>query len=135
MRELDHPHIVKVLDVLEDDENVYIAQELMRHGNLYEVLTRLEESGRKLTESEIARIVYQVLMAINYIHASSIFHRDLKLENVMVDIKHEAGPDGTEEHSICCKLADFGFATWIASAPKVQILGAPLYMAPEVHAR
>ena len=135
VRQLDHPHIVKVIDVLEDEENIYIAQELMRHGNLQEVLQKMADSGRKLTESEIAKIVYQVLMAINYIHASSIFHRDLKLENIMVDIKHEAGPDGTREHSICCKLADFGFATWIAREPKVHILGAPLYMAPEAHAR
>ena len=117
----------------EDEENIYIAQELMRHGNLQEVLQKMADSGRKLTESEIAKIVYQVLMAINYIHASSIFHRDLKLENIMVDIKHEAGPDGTREHSICCKLADFGFATVIEAGTSLSLsLGSPLYMAPEI---
>ena len=56
-------------------------------------------------------------------------HRDLKMENVMVDV--ETGPDGEAE--IICKVADFGFATILERNNMTrENLGTPLYMAPEI---
>ena len=86
---LDHPHIVRVIDLLEDEENIYIAAELMKHGNLLEVLDKMKQTNHKFTEADIANIVFQLTLAVNYIHASEIMHRDLKLENIMVDIEDD----------------------------------------------
>lgn len=69
------------------------------------------------------------MLAINYIHASNIIYRDLKLENIMVDI--EEGKDGQSD--LTCKITDFGFACMMDPARKKTLsLGTPLYMAPEV---
>ena len=83
---LDHPHIIRVLDLCEDEENYYIGLELIKNGNLHEVLQKMKEKEVKFTEREIADIVYQILLAVNYIHNSKLMHRDLKLENIMVDV-------------------------------------------------
>ena len=72
---------------MEDEENFYVAQELMRHGNLLQVLKRMKNTKHKFTEANIANIIYQICLAINYLHASDVIHRDLKLENIMVDIE------------------------------------------------
>ena len=87
IQKLDHPHIVRVLDLCEDEENYYIAQELIKNGNLFEVLQKMKEKDVKFSEREIADILYQILLAINYIHNSKLMHRDLKLENIMVDVQ------------------------------------------------
>ena len=130
---LDHPHIVRVLDLCEDEENYYIALELIKNGNLHEVLQKMKEKEVKFTEREIADIIYQILLAVNYIHNSKLMHRDLKLENIMVDVKK-----GTDEHSseLLCKLTDFGFACMMDPNRRNSLsVGSPLYMAPEVYAK
>ena len=84
---LDHPHIVRVHEILEDDKNIYMALELIEHGNLLEVLSQMQENGTPFNERDVANIIYQILLAINYIHTSGVVHRDLKLENIMVSIE------------------------------------------------
>ena len=82
-----------------------------------------------ITEKHCADIIYQILLAINYIHQSNIVHRDLKLENIMVDV--EVGEDG--EANLICKVTDFGFACMMDPDKKINLsLGSPIYMAPEV---
>ena len=50
------------------------------------MLKKMENTKHKFTEANIANIVYQICLAINYLHASEVIHRDLKLENIMVDL-------------------------------------------------
>lgn len=126
---LEHPHVVKVLDLCEDEDDIYIALELIKHGNLLEVLSKMERKKIPITEKHAADIIYQILLAINYIHASNIVHRDLKLENIMVDVV--AGENG--EANLICKVTDFGFACMMDPKKKINLsLGSPIYMAPEV---
>lgn len=129
LEQLDHPHIVRVVDLLEDEENIYIAAELMRHGNLLEVINEMQNKQIKFNEADIANIAFQLTLAVNYIHASDMIHRDLKLENIMVDIE-----DDEEEltKKIVCKITDFGFATMIEQRKKTLAIGSPIYMAPDV---
>ena len=47
---LDHPHLVRVLDLCEDEDNIYIALEMFKDGNLLEVMKSLKENGKKFTE-------------------------------------------------------------------------------------
>ena len=101
----------------------------MKHGNLLEVLDKMKQKEHKFTEADIANIIYQLTLAVNYIHASGIIHRDLKLENIMVDIQDD---EESELQKIICKITDFGFATMIEKSKKTLSVGTPLFMAPEV---
>lgn len=131
---LEHPHIVRALGLCEDDQNFYVSFELMTNGNLAEVLKKIKEKSIPFTESDAAHLIRQILLAINYLHSSDInvTHRDLKLENIMVDIEKQS--DGASK--IICKVTDFGFAVAMDPSGKETLaLGTPTYMAPEIVAR
>jgi serine/threonine protein kinase len=72
-------------------------------------------------ESLANQIVYELMLALNYLHKGGRIHRDVKLENLMC------------EESGSVKLADFGFATRIGPGTSLSLsLGSPLYIAPEI---
>ena len=102
----EHPNIVRVLDLCEDDHNIYLVFELMRHGTLDQNLIRIQETGAPFTEKDVANIVLQIVMAVNFLHKKNVVHRDLKLDNVMV--AYEAVDEQTT--TMVCKVTDFGFA-------------------------
>ena len=128
-QKLDHPHIVRVLDLCEDEEHICIALELMSHGNLREIVQSRKEAGSEnFPEATIASVMYQVLLAVNYCHAAKVMHRDLKLDNVMVNIEED---ELTGELEVACKLTDFGFAKYVEGRT-YTLCGTPEYLAPEI---
>ena len=105
--------------MIETSKYVIIVMELVNGGSLYGLLKRQE--GRRLKEDEAKRVFKQVVEAIRYCHNRCITHRDIKLENVLLD----------EQNNI--KTIDFGFSTCIPNEKKVKIFcGTPSYMAPEI---
>lgn len=103
---LEHPHIVHVIDLCEDQNSIYIVLELMLHGTLTQKLAKIGESRAPFTEQDAAKLIYQILLAINFLHKQNVVHRDLKLDNIMVDLEKI---DETKT-SMICKVTDFGFA-------------------------
>lgn len=80
------------------------------------------------TETTVASVVHQILLALNFMHSKSIMHRDIKLENILCEDSVDLAPD-----DIQIKLTDFGFATRYNPNKKEKLsLGSPLYMAPEL---
>ena len=88
---LEHPHIVRTLSLCEDEEKYYISFELLKSGNLAEVLRKIKEKSISFTEADAANLIQQILLAISYLHSTgvNVVHRDLKLENIMVDIERD----------------------------------------------
>ena len=76
-----HDHIVSLLETLEKDRWLYLVMENCGGGNLFEYVS----SRKLLQEPEAARISRQLIQALSYCHHRGVVHRDLKLENVMVD--------------------------------------------------
>ena len=64
LQSTDHPHIVRVMELLEDDSKFYIVSELVSGGELYDYIIK----KKKLAERSSASIIKQILLAINYMH-------------------------------------------------------------------
>jgi calcium-dependent protein kinase len=116
---LDHPHIARLERVYETSEDVHLVMEHMSGG---EVLTRLTRRKR-YTEKVAADTLHSMLLAVAYLHAHRICHRDLKLENFLYD-------SANSEH---LKLIDFGLASFCPDQTTLrQRCGSLMYVAPEV---
>lgn len=118
LRNLHHPNVVGILDVADNPENVCFIMEFCSGGELRGYVERhcyLEEEESKVFFKQIAR-------AIHYCHNRKIIHRDLKLENILLDCKNQ------------CKIVDFGLSDYVSSKERtVTDAGTEAYLAPEVY--
>ncbi|KNE60014.1 CAMK/CAMKL protein kinase [Allomyces macrogynus ATCC 38327] len=114
---IHHPHIVKVYDVHETKDQIFIVMENVSGGELFEYIV----SERRVRESE-ARVFYrQLLSAMHYCHASAIVHRDLKPENLLLDANKSL------------RIIDFGLSTMFQPDSLLETFcGSPFYAAPEM---
>ena len=116
-----HPNIVKMLDLFENLEQYYLVLEYMEGKDMFDYL-RIRNF--KISEDRAKDIMYQLILAVQYLHSYGIVHRDLKLENIMMS-------DNTEMS--IPKLADFGLAKIIGPSEKSdEPFGTLGYVAPEV---
>lgn len=119
-------HIVQILDVYENTFNGYkcllIVMECMDGGELF---SRIQERGdQAFTEREAAKIVFEICLAIEFLHSHDIAHRDLKPENLLYT---------SAEPNAILKLTDFGFAKETNTSKSLQTpCYTPYYVAPEV---
>lgn len=117
MKLLNHPHIIKLYQVMETKDMLYIVTEFAKNGEMFDYLT----SNGHLSESEARKKFWQILSAVEYCHSHNIVHRDLKTENLLLD------------GNMDIKLADFGFGNFYNSGePLSTWCGSPPYAAPEV---
>jgi serine/threonine protein kinase len=87
MRELNHPHIVKLMEVFYAKRQIYLIMELASGGELFDLLTR--QPNDHFTESFSAVLMTQMMSAVLYLHSRGIVHRDLKLENFLMESKSD----------------------------------------------
>ncbi|CAO2593182.1 Serine/threonine-protein kinase SIK1 [Lemmus lemmus] len=117
MKLLNHPHIIKLYQVMETKDMLYIVTEFAKNGEMFDYLT----SNGHLSENEARKKFWQILSAVEYCHNHHIVHRDLKTENLLLDGNMEI------------KLADFGFGNFYKPGePLSTWCGSPPYAAPEV---
>lgn len=116
MRLIDHPHLIKLLEVCESAHHFYIVLEIASHGELFDYLIRNE----KLKLENALTFFRELIYGLEYLHIHGICHRDLKPENLLLNENDEL------------KIADFGFARWTSSNIVETCCGSPHYVAPEV---
>jgi len=119
---IDHPHVVRVVDLVAEGDTLAIVMELVRGPDLRQFL----HGQQTLPPAQAAELVCQLLHGLAAVHAAGIVHRDVKPENILLDSTH-----GQPE----VRLTDFGVArlSYGASLTKLSsIIGTPEYMAPEV---
>lgn len=75
-----HPNIITMYGYFDDEENLYLLEELAGDGQLYRLLKKKE----KFSEEATAFIIKQVLEAVGHLHKNKIFHRDIKPENIVI---------------------------------------------------
>ncbi|WP_437594872.1 protein kinase domain-containing protein [Sorangium sp. So ce1000] len=128
---LRHPGIVEVYDVSsEQDRERYLVVELLRGATLRKILGAHREMPAEIG----AAVVLELCDALEHAHASGIIHRDVKPENVLVELPSDRAGESRDGVSVVIKLTDFGIAK-ILDAQGVtstgQVLGSPAHMAPE----
>ncbi|MCX4666865.1 serine/threonine protein kinase [Streptomyces sp. NBC_01381] len=124
---LDHARVVGVHDLVVDGNDLALVMDLVRGTDLR---TRLDRERRLAPEAAVA-IVADVADGLAAAHAAGIVHRDVKPENVLLDMQGPLGPGGSHP----ALLTDFGVAKLIDSPRRTRatkIIGTPDYLAPEI---
>lgn len=124
---LEHPHVVSVRDLVVDGNDLALVMDLVRGTDLR---TRLDREKRLAPEAAVA-IVADIADGLAAAHAAGVVHRDVKPENVLLDMQGPLGPGGAHP----ALLTDFGVAKLIDSPRRTRatkIIGTPDYLAPEI---
>ncbi|MFI1353452.1 serine/threonine-protein kinase [Streptomyces sp. NPDC020898] len=124
---LEHPNIVSVRDLVVDGNDLALVMDLVRGTDLR---TRLDRERRLAPEAAVA-IVADIADGLAAAHAAGVVHRDVKPENVLLDMQGPLGPGGSHP----ALLTDFGVAKLIDSPRRTRatkIIGTPDYLAPEI---
>jgi len=117
MEQVSHPRIARMYEAVETPKRMHLIMECLDGGNLCSYV----KQKRRLSEEESKRIFFQVLQAIEFLHAQGVSHRDVKLENVLFADSKDV------------KLIDFGFSTICQPGKRLKVFcGTPSYMAPEI---
>jgi len=115
---MDHPRIARLMDVYESENQLRLVMECMEGGELFD---RVVDLGH-FSEKDAADAVWQILLALNYIHSHGVVHRDVKPENCF--FRTAGGDLLLGDFGISCALDERSFAK--------TCVGSPLYMSPEI---
>jgi len=123
LKNLDHPGITKVLNVIETPSCMNLVMEFAEGGELFEMLD--EDVMKRNLDERVAKFqFYQICSTIDYLHSMNVCHRDLKLENLLLVSKSRKSK---------IKVSDFGLSKVSNSFSVLQtFVGSPLYIAPEI---
>ncbi|EEY64045.1 protein kinase, putative [Phytophthora infestans T30-4] len=114
-----HPNVLPLRDCIMEDEAVLLVLKFCERGELLDVVNTQRAAGKQVN---VMHYFAQILRGAAFLHANDIAHRDLSLENVLVDERD------------CCQITDFGLATQCKGKITVRPVGKLRYMAPEVSA-
>ena len=134
LKEVDHPNIIKLYEVKETTQFFYLIMELCNGGSLSD---RLEEHIKKykrpFSEETVQYLMKQIMSAINYLHLKNILHRDIKLDNILVNFDNDEDKRNNNMLKAKVKIIDFGFARHLAPAQLAySTLGSPVNMDPGI---
>ena len=135
LRILNHPNIVKLEEIKMDENNYYIVMEYINGGELSDYLKKyIEKYGKPFSEEIVQYLMKQIISALIYIHDLNIIHRDLKLENIMVDFDNEKDKEELNMMKAKIKIIDFGFAIMLSSKFSLtnSAVGTFMYMDPKI---
>jgi serine/threonine protein kinase len=110
----EHSNILRLFGYFDDEESIHLILEYAHQGDLFYNIHHM-----LMSEHKIANYIYQIAMALMYMHSRHVIHRDLKPENIFIS------------HDGKIKIADFGWAIR-TQTPQDVIVGTVHYMAPEM---
>mmetsp|Transcript_11022 Transcript_11022/g.20570 ORF Transcript_11022/g.20570 Transcript_11022/m.20570 type:complete len:529 (-) Transcript_11022:131-1717(-) len=118
LRNLRHPNIIRIMDVADNPDSICFIMEYASGGELRGYIEKMKQLG----EEDARSFFKQIVRAVHYIHSKKIIHRDLKLENILLDSSNR------------CKIVDFGLSDYVSSKERtVTDAGTEAYLAPEVY--
>ena len=135
LSKMDHPNIIRLFEVFEDDRHISLVMEYCTGGELFQKIMERADQDKAFSEKEAAAIFKQLMNAVSYCHSQGICHRDLKPENIIFANKNEDSP---------IKIIDFGLSKIfgelkpLMKGNKIEKnimsarVGTAYYMSPEV---
>ena len=132
LQSLKHPNIVKFEDIKKTKKHYYIVMDYCNGGELSEALEKYKEkNGNPFPEVLVQYIMRQIISAFKYIHGQGIMHRDIKLENILLNYENEEDKKNLNLMKAQVKIIDFGFACKIQkNSLTYTAIGNPLNMDP-----
>ena len=120
LKRLSHQSVIRVFDVVESHSRIYVVMEYCEGGSLLDYV----RGKKRLSEAEACAFMPQVLRGLENCHENGVVHRDIKLENLLLD----------EESRM--KIIDFGLSAILQPGRKLRVhCGSPSYAAPEIVSR
>ena len=121
----DHPNIIKLYEVFETKNSLYLIMEKCNGGELFDKIINHISSGKMYTEKIASNIILQIMSAVDYCHKNGICHRDLKPENIL--FLNEG-----DEINNSIKVIDFGLSQLISEQKLKSKVGTAYYVPPEI---
>ena len=131
---LRHPNIVKLEELKMTKDYYYIVMEYINGGSLTDCLKNYKNKyNRSFPEQIVQYLMRQIVDAIRYLHGLKIIHRDLKLDNIMVNFDNDNDKNMLNMMNAKIKIIDFGFAIHLAKSNLAfSALGSPINMDPNI---
>ena len=130
LQSLNHPNIVKFVDIKKTKKHYYIMMEFCNGGELSKNLEKyMMKNGTAFPEELVQHFMRQIIDAFKYIHGKKIIHRDVKLDNILLHFDNEEDKKNFNLMKAQVKIIDFGFSC-IYNDIKKSILGSPINMDP-----
>ena len=135
LKEIQHKNIMRLIEIKQNSENYYLICELCNGGSLRQCVNKyLKMYNKTFSEEIIQYLMKQIIEALKYLHGKHIMHRDLKLDNILVNFKDENDKSVLNMYGAEVKIIDFGFAAHVDKKQDLHksVLGSPLYMDPKL---
>ena len=132
LKEINHPNIVNLIEIKNTEEKLYIVQEYCNGGGLDKFLEKYHAENKKgLPEKMVQYIMRQILSAMEYLSSKEIMHRQIKLDNILINYENENDRINNNIMKATIKLIDFSFAIILKKGELTNtILGSPINMSP-----
>ena len=130
---LNHPNIIKFCGLKKTINHWYLITEFCNGGSLLDNLKKyMENFHRPFNEEIVQYLMKQIVSAIQYLHFNKIIHRDLKLDNILINYPSDYDKNSLNLMSCKVKIIDFGFATKLNKPLTFTALGTPYNMDPQI---
>ena len=134
LKDINHPNIIKLIEIKDTNKYCYIVTEYCNGGSLSNCLENYQEENNKAFPEEIVQyLMKQIMNAIRYLHKNRILHRDLKLDNILINYDNENDRLKNNIMKGKIKIIDFGFARYLKNEELAfSTLGSPINMDPGI---
>jgi serine/threonine protein kinase len=132
LKDINHPNLVKLIEVKENAEYIYIIFEYCNGGDLQSFLDKyVKENNKGLSEEIVQYIMKQLIDAFKYLHNKRIIHRGIKLYNILINYDDENDKLNSNIMKARIKITNFEFSKYLQKGQLAKtFVGTPLNMSP-----